>query len=84
MVDIIIYSKKVCSYCVRLKDFFDNKQIAYQEIMVDQDPVELEKMMTLSGRRTVPQLFIGEQHIGGYDDAMALHEQGKLLPLCDK
>jgi glutaredoxin 3 len=81
MTNIIIYSKDNCSYCRMAKDFFDARQIAYTEIRVDLDSEKLEEMLRLSQRRTVPQIVINDQFIGGYDDLVALSKSGKLNDL---
>ena len=78
MTKVVIYSKAVCPYCDYAKEFFDQQKIAYEEIKVDQDAKALAYMMEASGRRTVPQIFIQDQPIGGYDDLMALHRDGQL------
>ena len=70
MSDIIIYTKKVCPYCVRAKDLFDRKGWAYTEIDLDKEPGKIKEMLELSKRRTVPQIFIKGQHIGGCDDLL--------------
>jgi glutaredoxin 3 len=59
----------------------NKKGARLEKILVDQDPEELEKMIELSGRRTVPQIFVGEYHVGGYDDLVELDMQGELEPL---
>lgn len=78
MAKIIIYSTEYCTYCVTAKKLLDQKGATYTEIMVDQDPEKKQEMIELSGRRTVPQIFINDQHIGGCDDLMALNSTGKL------
>ncbi len=78
MPDIIIYSTTYCPYCVRAKQLLERKRIAYQEIMVDHDPSLMQEMMERSQRRTVPQIFINEQSIGGYDDLAHLDAKGEL------
>lgn len=78
MANIVIYSSNHCPYCDRAKQLFDQKGAKYTEIRVDLDPKEREVMMERSGRRTVPQIFIDDQHIGGCDDLMALAMAGKL------
>jgi glutaredoxin 3 len=84
MNDVIIYSSENCPYCVRAKQLFDQKQIPYTEIRVDLDPAQRDLMMERSGRRTVPQIFINEHHVGGCDDLMALVSAGKLDDLLQK
>lgn len=75
---VIIYSSEHCPYCVRAKQFFDNKGITYTEIRVDLEPAKREEMIQITGRRTVPQIFINDKHVGGCDDLMALAAAGKL------
>jgi glutaredoxin 3 len=78
MPKVIIYSKNNCPYCDHAKTLLKSKQITYTEIHVDENPAELEKMITLSGRRTVPQIFINDQAIGGFDDLATLAKTGQL------
>lgn len=78
MTEIIIYSTAYCPYCVRAKHLLDKKGLAYKEIRVDEDAQQREEMITKSGRRTVPQIFINGQHIGGCDDIYSLDQQGHL------
>lgn len=75
MKKILIYTTNTCPYCIMAKKLLQDKQLSYTEIRVDLDDEEREKMITLSGRRTVPQIFIDEELIGGYDD---LHAYFKL------
>jgi len=81
MPNIIIYSSEQCPYCVRAKQLLDTKQAAYTEIRIDLDPTQRDIMIERSGRRTVPQIFIDDIHIGGCDDLYALNKAGKLDPL---
>lgn len=78
---ILIYTTATCSYCVAAKNFLKEKGQTWTEIRVDLDAVEREKMITLTRRTSVPQIFIGETHVGGYDDMIALHRAGGLEPL---
>lgn len=78
MANIIIYSSDHCPYCVQAKQFLTQKGLSYTEIRVDLDPTKKEEMIQLSGRRTVPQIFINNQHIGGCDDLMKLASSGQL------
>ncbi len=78
---VLIYSTRVCPYCVRAKSLLDSKHVAYTEVLVDQDQTKLTEMMQKSGRRTVPQIFVGERHVGGFDDLYALDKSGELDPL---
>ncbi|HBN54197.1 glutaredoxin 3 [Stenotrophomonas sp. MYb238] len=79
--EITIYSTAVCPYCVAAKNFLKSKGRTWNEVRIDLDPAEREKMMTRTRRTSVPQIFVGDVHVGGYDDMMALHRAGKLEPL---
>ncbi len=77
-----MYTTAVCPYCVRAKQILKAKGVAQiEEIRVDANPDERQRMMDLTGRRTVPQIFIGDTHVGGCDDLIALDGRGGLLPL---
>lgn len=77
-----IYTTGTCPYCIQAKQLLKLRGVAdLDEIRVDQVAGERQKMMDITGRRTVPQIFIGEQHIGGCDDLVALDGKGGLLPL---
>jgi len=77
-----IYTTAVCPYCVQAKQILKARGVVeLEEIRVDTDPAQRLKMMELTGRRTVPQIFIGQTHVGGCDDLMALDARGGLLPL---
>ena len=78
---ITVYTSAMCGYCVAAKNFLRSKGLQWNEIRVDLDPAERERMMSRARRTSVPQIFIGETHVGGYDDMMALHRAGKLEPL---
>ena len=79
---IVMYSTQMCPYCDRARLLFQRKQVAIQEIKIDEHPEQRELMLQRSGgRRTVPQIFIGDRHIGGFDDLAALDRQGGLDPL---
>ena len=78
---ITIYSTAICPYCVAAKNFLKSKGLSWTEVRVDTDPAERERMLERARRTSVPQIFIGETHVGGYDDMMALHRAGKLDPL---
>ena len=72
----------VCPYCVRAKQVLKARGVEQiEEIRIDTDPVQRQHMMEITGRRTVPQIFIGTTHVGGCDDLMALDARGALLPL---
>ncbi|HEV2321672.1 MAG TPA: glutaredoxin 3 [Gammaproteobacteria bacterium] len=81
MKPVTVYSTQVCPYCVRAKALLDRKHVPYTDIMVDQDPARLAEMMQKSGRRTVPQIFVGDTHVGGCDELYALDRAGGLDPL---
>lgn len=77
--DILMYSTEWCGYCQRARNLFMRKSVQFREINVEEAPGGRARMMELSGgRRTVPQIFIGERHVGGYDDLAALDRSGEL------
>ena len=78
---IVMYATAWCPYCERARQLFARKQVSFQEIDVDRSPELRAEMMTRSGRRTVPQIFIGDVHVGGCDDLHALDATGGLDPL---
>lgn len=77
MKQVTVYSKEVCPYCDRAKQLLKNKDVDYEEIRVDEDEQQLAKMKELSGQRTVPQIFIGDEPIGGFDELYALVKEGQ-------
>lgn len=79
--EITLYSSAHCAYCVAAKNFLKSKGLGWNEIRIDMDLGERQKMVALAKRTSVPQIFIGQTHVGGYDDLMALHRAGKLEPL---
>ena len=81
MPEIIIYTAKLCPYCTMAKKLFDRKGVGYTEINVDAEPGLRQEMMERTKRRTVPQIYIGDQHIGGFDDLHALDLNQELDPL---
>jgi glutaredoxin 3 len=81
MQKVIMYCTAVCPYCVMAERLLSGKGIAVEKIRVDLDPAQRQAMMTRSGRRTVPQIYVGDTHVGGYDDLSALDRAGKLDPL---
>lgn len=82
MQAVKMYTTAVCPYCVRAKQILKAKGVEHiEEVRVDTDPQARASMMEITGRRTVPQIFIGSTHVGGCDDLMALDAQGGLLPL---
>lgn len=78
MAHVTIYTRPFCGYCARALKLLDDKRAAYTEIEAGMDPALRQEMMKRSGRNTFPQIFVGEQHIGGCDDMMALEREGKL------
>ena len=78
---VTIYSTRICPYCVRAKALLDHKRVAYTEVLVDEQPEKRVEMMQKSGRRTVPQIFVGGHHVGGFDDLYMLDKSGGLDPL---
>ncbi|HQV23239.1 MAG: glutaredoxin 3 [Moraxellaceae bacterium] len=81
MAQVVIYTTRICPYCVRAKQLFQRKGIAYQEIDVSHDHDLRMQLVERTKQRTVPQIFINDQHIGGCDDLYALERQGALDPL---
>jgi glutaredoxin 3 len=82
MQAVKMYTTAVCPYCIQAKRLLLAKGVAkIEEVRVDALPQERMKMMEITGRRTVPQIFIGDTHVGGCDDLMALDASGGLLPL---
>ncbi|TFZ03942.1 glutaredoxin 3 [Ramlibacter humi] len=82
MQAVTMYTTAVCPYCIRAKQILKARGVgAINEIRVDMQPDERMKMMEITGRRTVPQIFIGDTHVGGCDDLMALDSRGGLEPL---
>ena len=82
MQHVKIYTTGTCPYCTRAKQLLAARGVQeLEEIRVDVDPQQREEMMKITGRRTVPQIFIGAQHVGGCDDLYALDERGGLVPL---
>ena len=82
MQAVKMYTTAVCPYCIRAKQLLKSRGVAQiEEIRIDQDPAARQLMMETTGRRTVPQIFIGSTHVGGCDDLIALDSQGGLLPL---
>jgi glutaredoxin 3 len=82
MSPVKMYTTEVCPFCVRAKALLKQRGVdAIEEIRVDLDPEKRRHMMEITGRRTVPQIFVGSTHVGGCDDLVALDQRGGLLPL---
>ncbi len=84
MAEILVYSKDICPYCDFAKQLLENEGLSYQEIPVDKNPEQLDIMIERSGLRTVPQIFINGQSIGGFDALKKLKDSGKLDSLINK
>ncbi len=84
MPPIKMYTTGYCPYCSRAKALLKSKGVDnIEEIRIDNDPAQRDHMMQITGRRTVPQIFIGQTHVGGFDDLHALDQKGGLQPLLD-
>jgi glutaredoxin 3 len=82
MKPVRMYTTQVCPFCIRAKALLRQRGVALiDEVRVDLDPGQRLRMMELTGRRTVPQIFIGDTHVGGCDELMALDQRGGLMPL---
>lgn len=82
MQAVKMFTTAVCPYCVRAKQLLKSRGVEQiEEIRIDLDPVQRDHMMQITGRRTVPQIYVGETHVGGCDDLMALDAKGGLVPL---
>jgi len=82
MLAVKMYTTAVCPYCIRAKQLLNAKGVAHiEEVRIDTDPAARAHMMDITGRRTVPQIFIGDTHVGGCDDLVALDAKGGLMPL---
>jgi glutaredoxin 3 len=83
--EVTVYSTGWCPYCDRARALLERKGIPYSEIKVDEDPAQRDTMLKRSGgRRTVPQIFIGDRHVGGFDDLYALDKAGELEKLINR
>ena len=79
---VTMYSTAVCPYCIRAEQLLKQRGVTQiDKIRIDQDPTRRDEMIEKTGRRTVPQIFIGERHVGGFDDLHAVDRQGGLTPL---
>ena len=79
---VLMYSTAVCPYCIRAEQLLRARGVTeIEKIRIDLDPAQRDAMMERTSRRTVPQIFIGETHVGGCDDLIALDQAGKLVPL---
>ena len=85
MAAVRMYTTQVCPFCIRAKALLKQRGVdQIDEVRIDLDPQQREQMVALTGRRTVPQIFIGETHVGGCDDLVALDRSGGLEPLLQR
>ena len=78
MKSVRMYTTGTCPFCIMAKRLLSQKGVAVEEVRVDSDTTQREEMMRSTGRRTVPQIFVGETHVGGFDDLSAMDHAGKL------
>lgn len=83
MSDVLMYTTAICPYCVAAKNFLKSRGATWTEVRVDTDPERRAEMMARAQRTSVPQIFIGDRHVGGYDDLVALDRAGELKPLLE-
>lgn len=81
MPTVLVYATRFCPYCMMARRLLQAKGVSWQEVLVDVERERRAEMMQRSGRYTVPQIFVGERHVGGYDDLAALDRAGELEPL---
>ena len=81
---VLMYTTAVCPYCIRAKQLLKARGVSeIEEVRIDLDPLRRDEMMQKTQRRTVPQIFIGETHVGGCDDLIAIDKAGQLMPLLE-
>jgi glutaredoxin 3 len=79
---VLMYSTQVCPYCMQAERLLRQRGVEdIEKVLIDRDPARRQEMMERTGRRTVPQIYIGETHVGGYDDLSKLDREGGLTPL---
>lgn len=82
MNPVVMYSTQVCPYCQMAERLLKSRGVEHiEKILIDREPAKRQEMMERTGRRTVPQIYIGETHVGGFDDLSALDRAGGLVPL---
>ncbi len=81
MPEVRMYSTRSCPYCLKAERLLSQKGVQVNKILVDEHPEQVQEMIAKTGRRTVPQIFIGSRHIGGFDDLAELNSDGGLDPL---
>lgn len=84
MQKVVMYTTMICPYCVRAKHLLQRKDVDFEEIRIDTDRVQMRIMMERTRRHTVPQIFIGDFHVGGFDDLAAMEARGELDPLLER
>ncbi len=83
MSEVVMYCTRFCPYCISAERLLTSKGVPFRKIPVDNDRSMWDRMAEISGRNTVPQIFIGDYHAGGYDDLAALEHSGRLDPLLE-
>ena len=78
MPQVIVYTTAICPYCVRAKELLKRKRVEFEEVRIDLDQKRMREMLDRTQRRTVPQIYIGDHHVGGYDDLAELDAFGEL------
>lgn len=81
MPKVVMYTTMICPYCVRAKHLLQRKDVDFEEIRIDTDREQMRIMMERTRRHTVPQIFVGDFHVGGFDDLAAMEARGELDPL---
>jgi glutaredoxin 3 len=84
MIKVVMYTTATCSYCVAAKNLLVSRGLSYEEVRVDKDPAKLAEMLALAKRRTVPQIFINDRHIGGFDDLVKFDHDGDLAKVLNE
>lgn len=84
MPKITVYSTAVCPYCVAAKNLITKRGYSYEEVRIDTDPEQRQRMMELSKRRSVPQIFIGDHHVGGFDELSAMDREGGFVAMMEQ
>jgi glutaredoxin 3 len=75
---VTVYSTAICPYCVAAKNLLKSRGVAYEDVRIDTDPEQRERMLAMARRTSVPQIFVGDVHVGGYDDLVAAARSGRL------
>lgn len=83
MSQVVLYTTRFCPFCIRAKQLLDSKRVNYKEIPVDNQPEMRRELQQKSGQRTVPQIWIGDHHVGGCDELFALERGGQLQAMLD-